>query len=150
MKKHLRKKDVKKVENEYFELLKLSKEKDLSNEENDKFITLMNERVSFLEEEFVTAKENVINSRIFMGINGGLWLVDNLKTGINITSDNPIQGNFEQFAAHFDSVIKYENSFIEFRSNMTDENFFKMFDYLTEAEGYVDGYTKKKTLSYKA
>ena len=32
MKKHLRKKDVKKVENEYFELLKLSKEKDLSNE----------------------------------------------------------------------------------------------------------------------
>ena len=150
MKKHLRKKDVKKVENEYFELLKLSKEKDLSNEENDKFITLMNERVSFLEEEFVTAKQHVINSKIFMGINGGLWLVDNLKTGINITSDNPIQGNFEQFAAHFDSVIKYENSFIEFRSNMTDENFFKMFDYLTEAEGYVDGYTKKKTLSYKA
>ena len=77
MKKHLRKKDVKKVEDEYFELLKLSKERDLSTEESNKFITLMSERVAFLEEEFVTAKENVINSRIFMGINGGLWLVDN-------------------------------------------------------------------------
>ena len=150
MKKHMREKDVKKVENEYFELLKLSKERDLSTEEIDKFITVMRKRVSFLEEEFISAKEHVISSKIFMGINGGLWLVDGLKTGINITNDNPVQSNFEQFAAHADSVIKYENSFIEFRSNMTNENFFKMFDYLTEAEGYVDGYTKKKTLSYKA
>ena len=61
----MREKDVKKVENEYFELLKLSKERDLSTEEIDKFITVMRKRVSFLEEEFISAKEHVISSKIF-------------------------------------------------------------------------------------
>ncbi len=149
MKNYKQEKRFRKIENNYFELLKLSQERELIDQEKIELLKVMYERINFLEEEFLTARGSCKNSKEYIAINNGLTLISDLKNGLKITSENFIQANVEQWAAHFECIRNYEECFIAYRKHRTMVNFENMIDLFMDIRDYLDGYQPKKTLTKK-
>ena len=136
----------------FFKLLKVSFERDLNEKEQGKFLESSFRNISYLEEEFKNAKDNVIGNLIIYNslINNGITLVNDLRNGLNITKDNFIKENINQFSAHYQTVKEYEEAFLEYRESSTDESYDKIIEKFEEAIDYSEGYTERKTLTKKS
>ena len=136
----------------FFKLLKVSFERDLNEKEQGKFLESSYRNITYLEEEFKNAKDNVIGNLIIYNslINNGITLVNDLRNGLNITKDNFIKENINQFSAHYQTVKEYEEAFLEYRESSTDESYDKTIEKFEEAIDYSEGYTLEKTLTKKS
>ena len=136
----------------FFKLLKVSLERDLNEKEQNKFLESSFRNIDYLEEEFNTYRNSVVGNLIIYNslINNGITLVNGLRTGLNITKDNFIKENINQFSAHYQTVKEYEEDFLKYRENITDESYDKTIEKYEEAIDYSDGYTKEKTLTKKS
>ena len=136
----------------FFKLLRVSLERDLNEKEKGKFLESSYRNITYLEEEFKNAKDHVIGNLIIYNslINNGIILVNDLRNGLNITKDNFIKENIQQFSAHYQTVKEYEEAFLEYRENITDENYDNVMDMFEEAKDYSEGYTMKNTLTKKS
>ncbi len=136
----------------FFKLLRVSLERDLNEKEQGKFLESSYRNITYLEEEFKNAKDHVIGNLIIYNslINNGIILVNDLRNGLNITKDNFIKENIQQFSAHYQTVKEYEEAFLEYRENITDENYDNVMDMFEEAKDYSEGYTMKNTLTKKS
>ncbi len=136
----------------FFKLLRVSLERDLNEKEQGKFLESSYRNITYLEEEFKNAKDNVIGNLIIYNslINNGITLVNDLRNGLNITKDNFIKENINQFSAHYQTVKEYEEAFLEYRESSTNESYDKTIEKFEEAIDYSEGYTQKKTLTKKS
>ena len=136
----LKEKSVALHENIFFELVKKAQDKTLNGFDRRRFLISAGRSINYLEEEFETVRENESNN--------GLTLVSDLSEGLHILRTNFIKENINQFAAHYQSVRDYEDSFIDYRyNNKGHETFSKTIDLFTEAKSFADGYQKEKTLT---
>ena len=134
----------------FFKLLKISLERDLTKKEQNRFLQSSYRNIGYLEEEFNVYKSSVIGNLIIYNtlINNGITLINGLRNGLNITKDNFIKENINQFSAHYQSVKEYEDAFLTYREDGgTDENYSKTMKAYEDAIDYSEGYTKKKTLT---
>ena len=133
----------------FFKLLKISLERDLTEKEQNKFLESSYRNISYLEEEFNVYKSSAIGNLIIYStlINNGITLINGLRNGLNITKDNFIKENINQFSAHYQTVKEYEEVFLAYRENSTDESYNNAVEKYEEAIDYSDGYTKEKTLT---
>ena len=133
----------------FFKLLKISLERDLNEKEQNKFLESSYRNIGYLEEEFNVYKSSVIGNLIIYStlINDGITLINGLRNGLNITKDNFIKENIHQFSAHYQSVKEYEEAFLAYRVNSTEESYDNAIEKYEEAVDYSDGYTKEKTLT---
>ena len=136
----------------FFKLLRVSLERDLNEKKQGKFLESSYRNITYLEEEFKNAKDNVIGNLIIYNslINNGITLVNDLRNGLNITKDNFIKENINQFSAHYQTVKEYEEAFLEYRESSTNESYDKTIEKFEEAIDYSEGYTQKKTLTKKS
>ena len=136
----------------FFKLLKVSLERELNEKEQNKFLESSFRNIGYLEEEFNTYKNSVIGNLIIYNtlINNGTTLINGLRNGLNITKDNFIKENINQFSAHYQTVKEYEEAFLEYRESSTDESYDKTIEKFEEAIDYSEGYTKRKTLTKKS
>ena len=136
----------------FFKLLRVSLERDLNEKEQGKFLESSYRNITYLEEEFKNAKDNVIGNLIIYNslINNGITLVNDLRNGLNITKDNFIKENINQFSAHYQTVKEYEEAFLEYRESSTNESYDKTIEKFEEAIDYSEGYTQKRTLTKKS
>ena len=133
----------------FFKLLKISLERDLTEKEKNRFLESSYRNISYLEEEFNVYKSSVIGNLIIYStlINNGITLINGLRNGLNITKDNFIKENINQFSAHYQTVKEYEEAFLAYRENSTDESYDNAIEKYEEAVDYSEGYTKEKTLT---
>ena len=133
----------------FFKLLKISLERDLTEKEQNKFLESSYRNIDYLEEEFNVYKSSVIGNLIIYNtlINNGITLINGLRNGLNITKDNFIKENINQFSAHYQTVKEYEEVFLAYRENSTDESYDNAIEKYEEAVDYSKGYTKEKTLT---
>ena len=133
----------------FFKLLKISLERDLNEKEQNKFLESSYRNIGYLEEEFNVYKSSVIGNLIIYStlINDGITLINGLRNGLNITKDNFIKENINQFSAHYQTVKEYEEAFLAYRVNSTEESYDNAIEKYEEAVDYSDGYTKEKTLT---
>ena len=133
----------------FFKLLKISLERDLTEKEQNKFLESSYRNIDYLEEEFNVYKSSVIGNLIIYStlINNGITLINGLRNGLNITKDNFIKENINQFSAHYQTVKEYEEVFLAYRENSTDESYDNAIEKYEEAVDYSEGYTKEKTLT---
>lgn len=133
----------------FFKLLKISLERDLTEKEQNKFLESSYRNIDYLEEEFNVYKSSVIGNLIIYStlINNGITLINGLRNGLNITKDNFIKENINQFSAHYQTVKEYEEVFLAYRENSTDESYDNAIEKYEEAVDYSKGYTKEKTLT---
>ena len=133
----------------FFNLLKISLERDLTEKEQNKFLESSYRNISYLEEEFNVYKSSAIGNLIIYStlINNGITLINGLRNGLNITKDNFIKENINQFSAHYQTVKEYEETFLAYRVNSTEESYDNAIEKYEEAVDYSDGYTKEKTLT---
>ena len=133
----------------FFKLLKISLERDLTEKEQNRFLESSYRNIGYLEEEFNVYKSSVIGNLIIYStlINNGITLINGLRNGLNITKDNFIKENINQFSAHYQTVKEYEETFLAYRVNSTDESYDNAIEKYEEAVDYSDGYTKEKTLT---
>lgn len=144
----LKERKVLKQEKNFFEMLKLSLNRDLSLKEQSIFLKAVNHGINYLEEEFKTVRMDSTNtSKDYITINNGLTLISDLKEGFIITEENFIKENIFQLSAHYQSVKEYELDFLNFRSDNSNKNFHKTIDTFMESKSYKDGYQKQKTLT---
>ena len=145
----LKERSVAKHEAIFFLLVKKAQHKTLNVSERGRFLKSAAKSVDYLEEEFETVRENESNNGLdYITINNGLTLVSDLSEGLQILRTNFIKENINQFAAHYQSVRDYEDSFIDYRyNNKGHETFSKTIDLFTEAKSFADGYQKEKTLT---
>ncbi len=145
----LKEKSVALHENIFFELVKKAQDKTLNGFDRRRFLISAGRSINYLEEEFETVRENESNNGLdYITINNGLTLVSDLSEGLHILRTNFIKENINQFAAHYQSVRDYEDSFIDYRyNNKGHETFSKTIDLFTEAKSFADGYQKEKTLT---
>ena len=136
----------------FFKLLRVSLERELTEKEQGKFLESSFRNITYLEEEFKNAKDNVIGNLVIYNslINNGITLVNDLRNGLNITKDNFIKENINQFSAHYQTVKEYEEAFLEYRESSTDESYDKTIEKFEEAIDYSEGYTLEKTLTKKS
>ncbi len=136
----------------FFNLLRLSLERELNEKEKSKFLESSYRNITYLEEEFKNAKDNVIGNLVIYNslINNGITLVNDLRNGLNITKDNFIKENINQFSAHYQTVKEYEEAFLEYRESSTNESYDKTIEKFEEAIDYSEGYTERKTLTKKS
>ena len=136
----------------FFKLLRVSLERDLNEKEQNKFLESSYKNIGYLEEEFNTYRNSVVGNLIIYNtlINNGIILVNDLRNGLNITKDNFIKENINQFSAHYQTVKEYEEAFLAYRENITDESYDNAIEKYEEAIDYSDGYTKEKTLTKKS
>lgn len=136
----------------FFKLLKVSLERELNEKEQNKFLESSFRNIGYLEEEFNTYKNSVIGNLIIYNtlINNGTTLINGLRNGLNITKDNFIKENINQFSTHYQTVKEYEEAFLEYRESSTDESYDKTIEKFEEAIDYSEGYTKRKTLTKKS
>ena len=136
----------------FFKLLRVSLERDLNEKEQGKFLESSYRNITYLAEEFKNAKDNVIGNLIIYNslINNGITLVNDLRNGLNITKDNFIKENINQFSAHYQTVKEYEEAFLEYRESSTNESYDKTIEKFEEAIDYSEGYTQRKTLTKKS
>ena len=133
----------------FFKLLRVSLERDLNEKEQNKFLESSYKNIGYLEEEFNTYRNSVVGNLIIYNtlINNGIILVNDLRNGLNITKDNFIKENINQFSAHYQTVKEYEEAFLAYRINSTDESYDNAIEKYEEAIDYSEGYTEKKTLT---
>ena len=133
----------------FFKLLKISLERDLNEKEQNRFLESSYRNIGYLEEEFNVYKSSVIGNLIIYStlINNGITLINGLRNGLNITKDNFIKENINQFSAHYQTVKEYEETFLAYRVNSTEESYDNAIEKYEEAVDYSDGYTKEKTLT---
>ena len=133
----------------FFKLLKISLERELSEKEKNRFLESSYRNIGYLEEEFNVYKSSVIGNLIIYStlINNGITLINGLRNGLNITKDNFIKENINQFSAHYQSVKEYEEAFLAYRENSTDESYDNAIEKYEEAIDYSEGYTKEKILT---
>ena len=133
----------------FFKLLKISIERDLTEKEQNKFLESSYRNISYLEEEFNVYKSSAIGNLIIYStlINNGITLINGLRNGLNITEDNFIKENINQFSAHYQTVKEYEEAFLAYRVNSTEESYDNAIEKYEEAVDYSEGYTKEKTLT---
>ena len=133
----------------FFKLLRVSFERDLNEKEQGKFLESSYRNIGYLEEEFNTYRNSVVGNLIIYNtlINNGIILVNDLRNGLNITKDNFIKENINQFSAHYQTVKEYEEAFLAYRINSTDESYDNAIEKYEEAIDYSEGYTEKKTLT---
>ena len=136
----------------FFKLLRVSLERELNEKEQNKFLESSFRNIGYLEEEFNTYKNSVIGNLIIYNtlINNGTTLINGLRNGLNITKDNFIKENINQFSAHYQTVKEYEEAFLEYRESSTDESYDKTIEKFEEAIDYSEGYTLEKTLTKKS
>ena len=136
----------------FFKLLKVSLERELNEKEQNKFLESSFRNIGYLEEEFNTYKNSVIGNLIIYNtlINNGTTLINGLRNGLNITKDNFIKENINQFSTHYQTVKEYEEAFLEYRESSTDESYDKTIEKFEEAIDYSEGYTLEKTLTKKS
>ncbi len=148
----IKERKVLKDDSTFFKLLRVSLERDLNEKEQGKFLESSYRNIDYLEEEFNTYRNSVVGNLIIYNtlINNGTTLINGLRTGLNITKDNFIKENINQFSAHYQTVKEYEEAFLEYRENITDESYDKTIEKYEEAIDYSDGYTKEKTLTKKS
>ena len=131
-----------------FKLLKVALERDLTEKEKNKFLESSYRNIGYLEEEFKCANESHAgNYNDGIITRNGIVLVSQLRDGLNITKDNFIKENIEQFSAHYQCVKEYEEAFVTYRDNRSTESYFRTIETYNEAIDYSDGYTMKKTLT---
>ncbi len=152
MLKLIKERKVLKDNSTFFNLLKISLERDLNEKEQNRFLESSYRNITYLEEEFKNAKDNVIGNLIIYNvlIHNGITLVNDLRNGLNITKDNFIKENINQFSAHYQTVKEYEEAFLEYRESSTDESYDKIIEKFEEAIDYSEGYTERKTLTKKS
>ena len=133
----------------FFKLLKISLERDLTKKEQNRFLQSSYRNIGYLEEEFNVYKSSVIGNLIIYNtlINNGITLINGLRNGLNITKDNFIKENINQFSAHYQTVKEYEEVFLAYRENSTDKSYDNAIEKYEEAVDYSKGYTKEKTLT---
>ncbi len=132
----------------FFKLLKVALERDLTEKEKNKFLESSYRNIGYLEEEFKCANESHAgNYNDGIITRNGIALVSQLRDGLNITKDNFIKENIEQFSAHYQCVKEYEEAFVTYRDNRSTESYFRTIETYNEAIDYSDGYTMKKTLT---
>lgn len=133
----------------FFKLLKISLERNLTEKEQNRFLESSYRNIGYLEEEFNVYKSSVIGNLIVYStlINNGITLINDLRNGLNITENNFIKENINQFSAHYQSVKEYEEAFLTYRENSTDESYDNAIEKYEEAIDYSEGYTEKKTLT---
>ena len=133
----------------FFKLLKISLERDLTEKEQNRFLESSYRNIGYLEEEFNVYKSSVIGNLIIYStlINNGITLINGLRNGLNITKDNFIKENINQFSAHYQTVKEYEEVFLAYRENRTDKSYDNAIEKYEEAVEYSEGYTKEKTLT---
>lgn len=132
----------------FFKLLKVALERDLTEKEKNKFLESSYRNIGYLEEEFKCANESHAgNYNDGIITRNGIVLVSQLRDGLNITKDNFIKENIEQFSAHYQCVKEYEEAFVTYRDNRSTESYFRTIETYNEAIDYSDGYTMKKTLT---
>ena len=132
----------------FFKLLKVALERDLTEKEKNKFLESSYRNIGYLEEEFKCANESHAgNYNDGIITRNGIVLVSQLRDGLNITKDNFIKENIEQFSAHYQCVKEYEEAFVTYRDNRSTESYFRTIEAYNEAIDYSDGYTMKKTLT---
>ena len=133
----------------FFKLLKISLERDLTEKEQNKFLESSYRNIDYLEEEFNVYKSSVIGNLIIYNtlINNGITLINGLRNGLNITKDNFIKENIHQFSAHYQSVKEYEEAFLAYRENSTDEGYDEAIEKYEEARDYSEAYTIEKTIT---
>ncbi|HIT38315.1 MAG TPA: hypothetical protein IAB59_07565 [Candidatus Onthousia faecipullorum] len=132
----------------FFKLLKVALERDLTEKEKNKFLESSYRNIGYLEEEFKCANESHAgNYNDGIITRNGIVLVSQLRDGLNITKDNFIKENIEQFSAHYQCVKEYEEAFVTYRDNRFTESYFRTIEAYNEAIDYSDGYTMKKTLT---
>lgn len=132
----------------FFKLLKVALERDLTEKEKNKFLESSYRNIGYLEEEFKCANESHAgNYNDGIITRNGIALVSQLRDGLNITKDNFIKENIEQFSAHYQCVKEYEEAFVTYRDNRFTESYFRTIEAYNEAIDYSDGYTMKKTLT---
>ena len=132
----------------FFKLLKISLERDLTEKEKNKFLESSYRNIGYLEEEFKCANESHTgNYNDGIITRNGIVLVSQLRDGLNITKDNFIKENIEQFSAHYQCVKEYEEAFVTYRENRSTEGYFRTIEAYNEAIDYSDGYVRKKTLT---
>lgn len=133
----------------FFKLLKISLERDLTKKEQNKFLESSYRNIGYLEEEFNIYKSSIIGNLIVYStlIDNGITLINGLRNGLNITKDNFIKENIQQFSAHYQAVKEYEEAFLRYREDGgTDESYDSAIEKYEEAKDYSDGYNTKKTL----
>lgn len=152
MLKLIKERKVLKDNSTFFNLLKISLERDLNEKEQNRFLESSYRNITYLEEEFKNAKDNVIGNLIIYNvlIHNGITLVNDLRNGLNITKDNFIKENINQFSAHYQTVKEYEEAFLEYRESSNDERYDKIIEKFEEAIDYSEGYTERKTLTKKS
>ena len=138
---------IAKDENTIFNLLVIANERDLTEKEKTKFLKAMGRSIHFSLNAFLYEKEKEDNTSLdIITINNGLNLLNDLNNGFEITIDNCILENINQLSAHFQSVLEYEDSFLDYRSDSSRENFLKTLNKFEEAKDFSEGY-KQKTLT---
>ena len=149
MLEHIKERKVLKDNSTFFKLLKISLERELNEKEQNRFLQSSYRNIGYLEEEFNVYKSSVIGNLIIYNtlINNGITLINGLRNGLNITKDNFIKENINQFSAHYQSVKEYEEVFLAYRENSTDESYDNAIEKYEEAIDYSEGYTKEKTLT---
>lgn len=132
----------------FFKLLRVALERDLTEKEKNKFLESSYRNIGYLEEEFKCANESHAgNYNDGIITRNGIVLVSQLRDGLNITKDNFIKENIEQFSAHYQCVKEYEEAFVTYRDNRSTESYFRTIETYNEAIDYSDGYVMKKTLT---
>ena len=107
----------------------------------------MGRSIHFSLNAFLYEKEKEDNTSLdIITINNGLNLLNDLNNGFEITIDNCILENINQLSAHFQSVLEYEDSYLDYRSDSSRENFLKTLNKFEEAKDFSEGY-KQKTLT---
>ena len=144
----LKEKSVALHENIFFELVKKAQYKSLNGFDRRRFLISAGRGINYLEEEFETVRENENNNGLdYITINNGLTLVSDLSEGFEILRSNFIKENINQFSAHYQSVKEYEEAFLAYRENSTDESYDEAIEKYEEAIDYSEAYTIEKTLT---
>ncbi len=148
---YVRENEMLKAEDVYFKLIKKNENMTLESKDKRKLLKVMKKRIHFIEEEFLSAKknidENVITNFI---VDNGLELVNDLKEGFSITKENFVKENIDQWTVHFDSVLNYEDGFIDYINNVEDFDLEDIVNLYNKSKEYLDGYQKQKTLTYSS
>lgn len=148
MREFFKERKVLKEEKNFFEMLKLSLNRDLNEKEKSLYLKAVDHGINSLEEEFKAVRIDSTNTaKDYITINNGLTLVSDLKEGLIITAGNFIKENISQLSAHYQSVKEYELDFLNYRSDNSDKNFYKTIDAFMESKSYIDGYQKQKALT---
>ena len=138
---------ITKDEDTIFNLLVTAKERDLTEKEKTKFLKAMSRSIYFSLNAFLYEKEKEDNTSLdIIAINNGLNLLNDLNNGFEITIDNCTLENINQISAHFQSILEYENSFLDYKDDNSKDNFLKTLDKFEKAKDFSEGY-KEKTLT---